>query len=172
MLACSERERRFVWALATGMADNATEAARLAGFSDPGKDSSAIRVRAHECMHRERVIEAIEEVARKEFRGLIAPALFATRAMITNKDHPDHAKTVQSMLSRLGFGEHTSVDLNVSGEVRLNHTDQALQDLRTLMDLGVSREKLIEVFGFSGLTRYEKMLEGQPKQIELKAVDG
>lgn len=169
MQACSDRERKFVWALATGLADTATEAARQAGYSDPGKASAAIRVTAHALMHRERVIEAIEEVTRREFRSLIAPALAATRAMLTNRDHPDHAKTVQSMLSRLGFGERTGVDVKVSGEVRLNHTDQALADLRTLLELGVAREKLVEIFGYSGLTRYEKMLGEQPKQIEGRA---
>ena len=34
MRACSELERKFVWALAIGGATSATEAARMAGYSD------------------------------------------------------------------------------------------------------------------------------------------
>ena len=55
----------------------------------------------------------------------------------------------------------------VGGEVTVNHTDAAVRDLRALLELGVAREKLIEIFGFSGLSRYEKMLaERAPKVIE------
>jgi hypothetical protein len=35
-------------------------------------------VRAHALMHRERVIEAIEEVGRKAFRALLVPAMRRT----------------------------------------------------------------------------------------------
>ena len=65
--------------------------------------------------------------------------------------------------------ERTGVDLNVSGEVTINHTDSAVSDLRVLIGLRVPREELEKLFGFSGLERYEKMLAGQPKVIEHRA---
>jgi phage terminase small subunit len=174
MQACSERERKFVWFYVTDNDENASEAARKAGYADPGKDSASIRVQAHALMHRERVLAAIDEVGRKAFRGLLIPAVKATSKLIQNEKHPDHAKTVQSTLSRLGLVERTGVDVNVSGEVQHNHTDQALDDLRALLALQVPREKLVEVFGFSGLSRYEKMLAEQdaraPKLIEGEVV--
>lgn len=158
MQACSERERKFVWFYVTNGDGNASQAARDAGYSDPGGDSAAIRVQAHVLLHRDRVIAAIEEVGKKAFRGLLAPAIAATQRMIANDKHPDHAKVVSSTLARLGLTERTSVDVNVGGEVTVNHTDQALADLRALLSLGVPEEKLVEVFGFSGLSRYRKML--------------
>ncbi len=162
MQACSERERKFVWFyLLNG--GNGAQAARDAGFSDA---SGAAKVTAHHILHRERVIEALDEVGRRTFRSLLMPAVMATRALIENPKHPDHARTLQSTLSRLGLAERTAVDLNVSGEVAVNHTDAALADLRALLALGVPREKLVELFGFSGLDRYEKMLAGAPKVIE------
>jgi hypothetical protein len=170
MQACSEKERRFVIAYVTNNDGNATQAARDAGYSDLGKDSAAIRVRAFEVIHKERVILAIEEVGKKVFRGLLGPAIRATARLIEDTKHPDHAKTVSSTLARLGITERTGVDVNVSGELTVNHTDSALNDLRALLGLGVAREKLIEIFGFSGLDRYEKMLAESdaraPKQIE------
>jgi hypothetical protein len=74
--ACDERERIFAYVFATGIAGNAADAARLAGYSDPqisrtGKKSNSLRSRAHQILHRPRVIEAVEEICRAEFRTLV-----------------------------------------------------------------------------------------------------
>lgn len=170
MSACSERERAFVWFYVTENDGNASEAARKAGYADPGPESGSIRVQAHALMHRDRVLAAIDELGGKAFRGLLMPAIRAARSMIENGKHPDHAKTVLSTLSRLGKGERSGIDVNHTGELQVNHTDSALEDLRTLLTMGVPEEKLIEVFGFSGLSRYRKMLAETdakaPKLIE------
>lgn len=172
MQACSERERKFVLHYLMICADegkaNATEAARRAGYADAGKDSASIRVRAHDLIHRDRVREAIAEVGRREFMGLLFPAIAAARSLLENPKHPDHAGMVKSTLAALGLGERTAVDINVNGEITVNHTDAALQDLRRLKALGVPRDKLIEMYGFSGLDRYEKMLLQQAH----RAIDG
>jgi phage terminase small subunit len=156
MQALPERERKFVWFYLTNEGPpNGAQAARDAGYSD---SSEGAKVRAHALLHRERVILALEEVGKQAFRGLLGPAVKAAAQLIQNEKHADHSKAVFTTLARLGLGEKSSVDVNVSGEVSVNHTDAALNDLRTLLGLGVAREKLIEIFGFSGLSRYEKML--------------
>jgi hypothetical protein len=175
MLACNERERVFAFAYATGIAASAGEAARLAGYSEGpavarnGRKSNSLNSRGHQLVHKPRVMEAIEEVCRTEFRGLVPLVIGAAKRLLLNAEHPDHQKTVVSLLSRLGYGEKTSVDVNVSGEVT-DHTTAALEDLRRLKALGVAREKLVETFGFSGLDRYERLLlehdAKQPKVIE------
>jgi hypothetical protein len=174
MLACSERERKFVWEFLANRLENAADAARKAGCSDPGGHSSAIRVRGHELRHRPRVVEAMKEVARTHFGGLLLPAVLAAEDMVHRPDHPDHSKMVLAVLGAYGLGVRTSVDVNVSGEVTVNHTDGALNDLRSLLALGVPEEKLVEVFGFSGLDRYRKMLaeadRKAPKLIEGEVV--
>lgn len=168
MQACNERERKFVWFYVTDNDGNATEAARKAGYVDSA--NGAIQVAGHRLLHRDRVLAAIEEVGRKAFRGLLMPAVRATRKLIENASHQDHAKTVSSTLARLGITERTGVDVNVTGEIQHNHTDSALNDLRTLIGLGVAEDKLVEIFGFSGLSRYRKMLAETdaraPKLIE------
>lgn len=173
MLACTERERLFVLHYLRicgeeGRGD-ASEAARRAGYADPGKHSASIRVRGHALMHRERVREAMFEVGKTEFVGLLLPAVMARKRLVENDKHPDHAGAVNSTLSALGLGERSTLDVNVSGSVELNHTDAAVADLRRLKALGVPREKLIEMFGYSGLERYEAMLAAkEPKLIEAR----
>ncbi len=170
LAACNDRERIFAYAYATGIAETAAAAARLAGYSDPGPHSNSLRSRAHQTLHKPHVMEAIEEIARKEFRAMIPHVISAARKIVQDPKHPDQAKLVSSLLSRLGYGEKASVDVNVSGEVVLNHTDAAVEDLRRLKAIGVPREKLIEFFGFSGLDMYEQMLAERdarvPKVIE------
>lgn len=166
--ACSEKERIFAFAVATGIAKSAADAARRAGYADNGK--TGIGVRAHDLMHRQRVIEAIEEVCRTQFRGLVPITIAAAKRILEDPEHDDHVKMIISLLSRLGYGERAAVDVNVTGEIAVNHTDAALDDLRKLKALGLPREKLVEVFGFSGLDRYERMLAEKdaraPKVIE------
>jgi hypothetical protein len=158
MQACSERERLFVWhyLMLGGTYGLASEAARQAGFVD--NDNGSIRVTAHRLLQRDRVLDALDEVGRKAFRSLLIPAVAAAAKLIENAKHPDHARTTLSTLSRLGLVEKSSVDLNVTGEVVLSHTEEAVAQLRALRELGVPRAKLIELFGYSGLTRYETLL--------------
>jgi hypothetical protein len=166
---CSEREKKFV--LAYLVHGNGTAAAREAGYSDA---SGACRVRAFELLHKEYILDAIDEVGRREFRGLLVPAIIAMRKLVDRPDHPHHAQVLGSLLSRLGFSERATVDVNVSGSVEVkNHTDQALEDLRQMQQLGIPEEKLEQIFGHSGLGRYRKMLQEldgkrSPKTINLQ----
>jgi hypothetical protein len=58
--------------------------------------------------------------------------------------------------------------LNVRGEVQVNHTNEAIEQLRVLKGLGVPQSKLIELFGFSGLGRYERLLtEADSRQAKM-----
>lgn len=159
MQALRDREKRFVWAYLinsmTPVGANGSQSARDAGYSDK---SEGAKVRAHNLLHRQDVQEAIQELAMRELRGLALPAVAAIAQIIARPDHPDRQKVALSVLSRLGMGEQNAVQLNVTGEVTVNHTDAALDDLKRLIELGVPREKLLETFGFSGLLRYEKML--------------
>jgi len=171
MQACSERERVFAFALGSGICETATEAAKRAGWVDNGNGS--ITVTAHRVLHRQRVIEAVEEVCRTQFRNLVPLVITAAKRVLENPEHDDHVKMIISLLSRLGYSEKTSVDVNVTGEIAVNHTDAAVEDLRRLKALGVPREKLLEDFGYSGLDQYERLLAERdaraPKIIEHRA---
>jgi hypothetical protein len=160
MQACDERERKFVLAYLTN-GGNGADAAAAAGYST---HLGANRVQAHHLLHRERILSALEEVGRKEFRSLLVPCLVAMRRLVANPDHPHHASTVGTLLSRLGFSEKSAIDISVTGTVEVNHTDAALSDLRNLIALGIPEAKLEEIFGFSGLGRYKRMLAEQDRK--------
>jgi hypothetical protein len=164
--ACSERERIFAFALGSGIAETAADAARLAGYAEPAGQS------AYQIGHKQRVVEAVEEVARTQFRNLMPRVIRAAEKVVEDPKHKGHVPLLISLLSKLGYGERTAVDVNVTGEVQVSHTDAAIEDLRRLKALGVPRERLLEVFGFSGLGRYEAMLAERdaraPKVIEHK----
>lgn len=157
--ALRERERRFVWAyLCNALTEgvNGAQAARDAGYSDVKEGA---KVRAHGLLHRNDVLEAMQEVAARELRGLMLPAVVALGRLVEKRDHPDHRKAIEMVLDRTGAAVRTAIDVNVNGHVTVNHTDQALEDLARLRELGVPREKLLEIFGFTGLPRYERMLD-------------
>lgn len=159
MLALNEKKRRFVWAyMLNAMTDgreNGAQAARDAGYSDAGE---GCKVRASEMLHQDDVLDAMQEVAARELRGLAIPAVVALGQLVSKQQHPDHRKAVEMVLNRTGMAERTQVDVNFSGEVNVNHTDAAIDDLKRYLELEVPRAKLVDIFGFSGLQRYERML--------------
>jgi hypothetical protein len=53
---------------------------------------------------------------------------------------------------------------------KIDHTRQALDELRTLRRLGVAREKLVELYGADGLFHLEQQLDGSMKLIEGSSV--
>jgi phage terminase small subunit len=113
MLALGERERRFVWAfLLNAMTDgreNGAQAARDAGYSDVKEGA---KVRAHGLLHRNDVLDAMQEVAGRELRGLAIPAVLALGKLVQKTEHPDHRKSLEMVLNRTGQHERTQLDVN------------------------------------------------------------
>jgi hypothetical protein len=171
MLACTPKERRFVFAYVNGLGaslkktEAGTQAARAAGYSDV---AGGAKVRAFELLHRERVLEAIAEVCAKEFRALAPAAIWAIKERLADSRKPDlQLKAGFGVLSRLGYAETTNTVVDLNLNVELNHTEAAVEDLRRLKALGFSKEQLEKFFGFSGYSRYAALLDGQaPKVVE------
>lgn len=150
----TERERVFVWTYMFN-GGNGADAARLAGYSDK---SEGAKVQAHHLLQREEVQHALRELCTKYLFSLAPKAIFKLGVLLDSENEKVALKAVDMTLSRTGHSERTALDVNVGGSVTVNHTTAAVDDLRRLKSLGVPREKLIETFGHSGLSRYEKML--------------
>jgi hypothetical protein len=149
-----ERERIFVWAYMFNGANGAA-AARTAGYSDA---SDGAKVRAHTLLQRDDVQAALRELTQKYLFSLAPKAIVRLGELLDKPDHKQHAKAIDMTLARTGFIERTGVDHQHEHTIKVDHTSAAVADLRRLLALGVPREKLIEVFGYSGLSRYEKLL--------------
>jgi hypothetical protein len=161
------RRRVFAWCYVFGGANGAA-AARAAGYSD---HLDACKVRAHGLLQRDDVQEAIKALCSRYLFSLAPKAILRLEELLDNPKHPKHDKAIEMALSRSGHGERSTVDVNVSGSVTVNHTDQALNDLKMLKDMGASREMLVETFGYSGLERYERMLADRSR-LAAPVIDG
>ncbi len=166
------RQQAFAWNYVFNGA-NGAQAARDAGFSDVAEGA---KVRAHGMLQRDDVSEAIRALTTKYLFSLAPMAVLRLKELLENPKHPKHAKAIEMTLDRAGQSARTAIDVNVSGSVQVNHTDAAVEDLARLLALGVSRERLVETFGFSGLPRLERMLADrrrrEVRQIEGEVVDG
>jgi phage terminase small subunit len=167
MQALTPKRRAFVLAyLSNGGEQRA--AAKAAGYSNGTRDYGPERaanglkpdygvcdVVGSQLMRDEKVLSAIEECARLQFRGLIAPAIEAAKAMLRAKSHPKHADTVLSILSRLGYGERSEQ------AVAVTHTDRRGE---------VVIERIRELAAKHGLDA-DQLLGGGPvrQMIEAKA---
>jgi hypothetical protein len=149
-----DRWRKFVWNYVFNGA-NGAEAARAAGYSDV---KEAAKVRAHVLLQREDIDAAIQALTTKYLFSLAPKAAMALDRLLDNPKHPKHDRAIDMVLNRSGHGETSKIDVSLSGNVAVSHSDAAVSDLRRLKALGLPRDRLLEVFGFSGLDRYERML--------------
>jgi hypothetical protein len=175
MQQCSDREQKFAYALGTGLADNPTEAARQAGYES--KNPVAVRVRAHELISRDHVVAAIRECATGTFSALIGLTVKAAQDIVRDNRHPEHAKTVLSILSRLGFNEKAAVDVNLSAEVKVvDHRQAEWEDFLRATEWKFPEETMLEMFGYSGLSILRARLAKEkakslPPPIEVTATE-
>jgi phage terminase small subunit len=155
--ACTPLQRRFVhWLMSLPPKPGSrTQAAKLAGY---GQHSTprAIADIARKLLHSQRVIDLITEVTRKQIRSSAPEALAAVREIIGDPAHRDRLKAAETVLERIE-PVRQRLDVNVKHEV-VNREQEAVEYLRKLKQLGVSREKLEAELGYSDLPRYERLL--------------
>jgi len=156
--ACSPMERRFVhWLMNLPPKKGfRVQAAKLAGY---GKNSTphVLNSIAQDLLAKQRVVDLITEVTRKQIRSTAPEAIAAVREIIADKEHRDRLKAATIILERI---EPTlqRLDVHVKHEV-VDRDAEAVAYLRKLKALGVERSKLEEELGYSDLPRYERLLE-------------
>lgn len=164
----TERERVFVWTYMLNGA-NGSKAAKAAGYSDVKEGA---KVRAHMLLQREDIQAALRELSIRYLHSLAPIALFKLRKHLNSDNERVSLKATDMVLARTGFSERTALDVTVGGTVTVNHKDAAVADLRRMIALGAPEDKLIEIFGFSGLTRYRKMLAADDAKALPAPIDG
>jgi phage terminase small subunit len=154
----SDRHRAFVLALyqiKPGYGAHVT-AAKLAGFGSSTSSPKSWSVIASRLAHDEKILAALHEEDQKHIRASAPRAVRALGRLIEDPDHKDHARGIAMVLDRVHPTEQRHV---VDVHHHVDHDAEAIAQLRMLKGLGVARAKLEEVFGFSGLSHYERLLE-------------
>jgi phage terminase small subunit len=166
----NDRWRDFVWAYLSEPPTYgaASRAARRAGYGKRSKKSHNLNVLAHRMMHDPRMIAAIAEQSKLVVRAGAPEAVNALYNMIRDPSHKGHERAVAMVLDR--------TDPVVSHQITqvthqiIDSDVEALEELRALRQLGVSRDMLVATFGFNGLARIEKQeVEAAGKA---KVIDG
>jgi hypothetical protein len=154
----SDRHRAFVLALyqiKPGYGAHVA-AAKAGGFGSSTTSVKSWSTIASRLAHDERILAAMHEEDQRRIRSSAPRAIMALSNLIEDPDHKDHARGIGMVLDRVHPAE-TRHTVDVVHHV--DHTAEAVQHLRLLKSLEVPHEKLVEVFGFSGLGRYEKLLQ-------------
>jgi hypothetical protein len=154
----SDRHRAFVLALYEVPLGYGAQvkAAKRAGFGTSTSSIQSMASIASRLAHDEKIQAAIREEDEKRIRASAPRAIRALSRLVENPNHKDHARGIGMVLDRVHPTEQRHV---VDVHHHVDHDAEAVAQLRMLKALDVSREKLEEVFGFSGLSRYERMLE-------------
>jgi hypothetical protein len=157
MRLLNAKQRRFVWELRYGPAGgygSEIRAARAAGYGTPTSSDGSMRVMAHQALHSPRVQDALREVGAKTIRAEAFQSIRNVTAIANDLTHRDCLKANIVLLDRGGFAVETHHTITVE---HVDHDAEAVGELRMLKSVGVTRERLEELFGKNGLTRFERL---------------
>jgi hypothetical protein len=157
MQRLTPKQRRFVMELRYGPVGYGSEvrAARAAGYGTPTSSDMSLRVLAHQALHSPRIQVALREVGGKIIRAEAFQSIRNVTTIANDFNHKDCLKANLCLLDRGGFAVETHHTITVE---HVDHDAEAVGELRTLKGLGVARERLEELFGKNGLTRFERLL--------------
>jgi hypothetical protein len=156
----SDRHRAFVlnlYAIRPGHGAH-VKAAKMAGFGTTTSSAQSWASIASRLAHDDRVLAAMHEEDQRRIRSSAPRAIRALQNLVETPDHKDHARAIGMVLDRVHPAEtHHVVDVTHTHVV--DHKRAAIDDLRRLKSVGVPHDELLRIFGFSGLSIYERQLE-------------
>lgn len=159
MAECTPPERKFVRALFDDDGQKRglfARAAKAAGYSATSNDG--LSRAANKLFHRPRVIAAIQELTKLLIRKDAPMAVRTVREIMSDKSHRDRLKAARTVLERVDAVEqHHKVDVEINDR-RKSHDEQAIEILRYYKSLGLDRDALEKIFGFSGHSILEEKL--------------
>jgi phage terminase small subunit len=169
--ACTTKERRFAEAyVELGGAHGAgSAAARKAGYGNQGSTANVYASIADRELNKDVVIAYIAELAKRKIRSLVPAAVNAVREIIDDRAHKDRLKASMAAIERVDPVE-TKHNIEVTHVV--NHDQDAIAVLRHLKAIGAPREMLEANFGFTGLSRYERLLAAEDMAKGGKTIEG
>jgi phage terminase small subunit len=167
----SDRHRAFVLALyqiKPGYGAH-VKAAKLAGWGTSTTSAKSWSVIATRLAHDPKILAAIHEEDQKRIRASAPRAIRALEHLIEDPTHREHGRAIGMVLDRVhGVEQRHVVDVHH----HVDHDAEAVAELRMLKSLDVAQEKLIEVFGLTGLPRYERLLAVEDARKAPRVIEG
>lgn len=113
MLACSERQRRYVEIMVAHPEAAQAAAARRAGYGLPDTNHNTMKQIGFKVAHNPKVIEAIREVASQRLNTstLLAASVLAKIAASPTAQDKDKIKAALGLLDRTGFGAQQNINV-------------------------------------------------------------
>jgi phage terminase small subunit len=165
MEALSPKERLFVAELFQG--SNGAAAARAAGYgaADGSSTNKTLARIAFRLRSRASVVRAIVEESQRTVKSLGPEAIAGMRQIIGDKKNRDRGKMIRFVLDKIDpalmLHQHQHQH---DVTLRVDHEAETIKALRWFRDVKVPREVLVEYFGHTGLSRYERMLAEQDQK--------
>ena len=160
MAVCSPMQRTFVMALMETKPGYGalTAAARTAGYGNREGTSTpkTMSVIAQRLMNNDKVIAAIAEMTKKMIRSEALASVQTVREIRDDITHKDRLKAAMVFIERVDPVE-TKHNVEVTHKV-VNHDQEAVDTLRHMKAIGATPAMLEAHFGFTGLSRYERLL--------------
>jgi phage terminase small subunit len=140
-----------------------TEAARLAGFGK-GRPPANAKWTAYEIFHDPRMLEALHELGEQYLKEGVPDAITVVKEIMGDEKHKDRLAAAKLFIDRA----HPQVSLSeVTVKHKVDYTKDALEEIVAFRKLGVSRERLEQIYGRDGLWHLEQQLDAsKPKVIE------
>jgi len=147
--ACTPKQRAFPENYpATG--GKGGEAARRAGYS--AKTASKI---AYIVLRHPSVVAYVGELVKAANRALTPKVVNVLEAILDDPTHKDRARVALTLVEK---ADPTETRHNVQVTHVVDHDKDAVDALRHMLAIGATRAMLEAHFGFTGLSRYERML--------------
>ncbi len=161
MLELTEKQRKFVLAMAADPLGNATKWARTAGYSQESQGS--IRVAGCKVLHDEKVQAAAREVAAAHL-NLFGPILASTGLLriAKNPKHKDHTRALEMIANRVGLHETTEHRVTVDDKRPSTDAARIARITELAGELGVDIAKLLG----GNVSRPMKVIEQSTRQSE------
>src|SRR5260370_36189454 len=154
MRALTVRERLFVEHLLMGWGkQNAAEAARKAGYGHARSSALTMTQMGYKLRKREKVSLAIAEESRHLLRSGGADAVRGILNIVENPEHPRHFDALKLILDRV---DPATQQIAVTTRI-IDETQEAFEELRALRSAGVTRERMVALFGGNGLASLQSL---------------
>ena len=167
----SDRHRAFVLALyqiKPGYGAH-VKAAKLAGFGTSTTSAKSWSTIGARLAHEERILAALFEEDQKRIRASAPRAIRALQHLIEDPEHKDHARGIGMVLDRVHPLE-TRHTVDVVHHV--DHDSEAVRYLRHPQEAGGHTRAARKRIRFTGLSRYERMLELEDGKKQLRLIEG